>query len=111
MHVEQAGRQLPLPGADRVAVLADQHDVVDAVDLAQRDDDDGAGMVEVLAGDLTVLAEVDDVAAQVEDAALDDDLGRPDRSVRPPRTRGPRRTRPGGPPSGHVWAETGSAVA
>jgi len=84
--------------------------VVDAVDLAQRHDDDGAGMVEVLTGDLTVLAEVDHVAAEVEDAALDDDLGRPDPGF--DHLGGEVRVGPDREIHlGHVWAETGSAVA
>ena len=70
LDVEQAGRQLPRMGRDRVAVLADeQHPVL----VVERQHGDRTGVVDDLAGELLVVV-AEGVASHVPDGALEDCL-------------------------------------
>src|SRR5665647_621819 len=69
--VEQPGRQLPLERTDRVAVLLDEQHLIAAIDLAKGNDRDGTRVVDVLAGDLAGVTEVDDVAPDVPDHSVE----------------------------------------
>ncbi len=69
--VKQPGRQLPLERTDRVAVLLDEQHLITTVDLSKGNDRDGTRVVDVLAGDLAGVTEVDDVAPDVPDHSVE----------------------------------------
>ena len=66
-YVEQPGGQLPEVGTAGVAVLANHREVIDPVDLPQGQDENRAGVIDVVPGDDLTRPQVDPIAAHVED--------------------------------------------